>query len=226
VAGPPRRLSFDFSRFESHLAELLKRFPGAAVDFRGDADGVGIDALAEVLERVSRRTATASTSLSIVRDDDTPPAALIPAEQIFGVADGGAGFATFSGTVVNVKRVPAGRRISYGYTYATTSDSTLALVGLGYADGAVRRASSRAPVHIGSHIGVIAGRIAMDQLVVDMGDAHVAPGDVATLWGDPARGHPSIATWSELTGIPALALMSAVGFRVERVAHDTTEVSS
>ncbi len=54
-----------------------------------------------------------------------------------------------AGSVVSVKRVPAGQGVSYGFEYRTTSETTLALIPLGYADGVPRHASNRGPVRIG-----------------------------------------------------------------------------
>ncbi|MCU1406256.1 MAG: alanine racemase, partial [Glaciihabitans sp.] len=68
-----------------------------------------------------------------------------------------------SAGIISVKRVPAGNGVSYGYTYRTTEESTLALVPLGYADGVPRHASSRGPVEINGRRYRVAGRIAMDQ---------------------------------------------------------------
>jgi alanine racemase len=51
-----------------------------------------------------------------------------------------------SAEIVSVKRVPSDSGVSYGYTYRTPAETTLALVPLGYADGIPRSASSAAPV--------------------------------------------------------------------------------
>ena len=218
MAGPLRKLEFDVSRFESHVVQLIRDFPSALFDIRGDAYGVGRALIEPALERagVSAANLQAHDGSSSMHPDESTKQ-LLTGDEVFGYAQNGPGFARFSGTVVNVKRVPAGRRISYGYTYATSHDANLALVGVGFADGAARRASSLAPVRIGNHTGIIAGRIAMDQFVVDLGDCDARPGDEAVLWGDPENGEPSIVQWSELTGIPALALLSAVGARVTRM---------
>ena len=101
-----------------------------------------------------------------------------------------------SAAIVSVKRVPAGSGVSYGYTYRTASATTLVLVPLGYADGIPRQASNRAPVSINGKNYPIAGRVAMDQFVVDVGDASVTEGDRAVLFGDPARGIPSADDWA------------------------------
>lgn len=65
---------------------------------------------------------------------------LIGAEA-YGLVDGGRAVMTLSGEVIAVKDAPEGVGVSYGYSYRTSRDTTLALVALGYADGI--RASPR-----------------------------------------------------------------------------------
>ncbi len=47
------------------------------------------------------------------------------------------------------KRVPPGSGVSYGHTYVTSAETTLGVVPVGYAEGVLRSASSRAPVLVG-----------------------------------------------------------------------------
>jgi alanine racemase len=120
-----------------------------------------------------------------------------------------------SADVVGVKRVPAGSGISYGYLHRTTAPTTLALVPLGYADG-VPRSAVNAPVRIGDAMLRVVGRVAMDQFVVDAGDAPVAIGDRAVLWGDPAHGDPHVDDWADSAGTIAYELVTRLGRRVHR----------
>ena len=93
---------------------------------------------------------------------------------------------TVRAAVALAKRVPAGVGVSYGHTYTTGRETTLALVPVGYADGVPRRASNRGPVLAGGARRTIAGRVCMDQFVLDVGDAAVAAGDEVVLLG-PGR---------------------------------------
>ncbi|MBA4248246.1 MAG: alanine racemase [Microbacterium sp.] len=120
-----------------------------------------------------------------------------------------------SARVVGLKRVPAGSGVSYGYLHRTAAPTTLALVPLGYADG-VPRAAVDAPVRIGDAVHRAVGRIAMDQLIVDVGDAPVAVGDRAVLWGNPAEGDPSVDEWADAAGTIAYELVTRLGRRVHR----------
>ncbi len=119
-------------------------------------------------------------------------------------------------SVVSVKRVPAGHGVSYGWEYRTSTGTTLALVPLGYADGVPRQASNRGPVRIGGTTYTVAGRIAMDQLVVDVGDAPVRVGDRAVLFGDPATGAPSATDWADAAGTIDYEIVTRIGPRVPR----------
>ncbi|MBA8816737.1 alanine racemase [Microbacterium halimionae] len=123
---------------------------------------------------------------------------------------------TLRASVAAVRRVPAGTGISYGYTHRTESETTLALVPLGYADGVPRSASSGGPVEIGGSTFRVAGRIAMDQFVVDVGDSPVAVGDEAVLFGDSTLGVPSADTWADAAGTINYEIVTRIGPRVPR----------
>jgi alanine racemase len=62
----------------------------------------------------------------------------------------------------------------------------------------------------------VVGRIAMDQLVLDLGSAEAEPGDIATVFGDPALGAPSAVEWGQRTRRPPLALTAGLGRRIVR----------
>ncbi len=121
-----------------------------------------------------------------------------------------------AGEVVAVKRVPAGLGVSYGHRYVTPRETTLALVPLGYADGLPRAASGRAAASLRGRRYPVVGTIAMDQVVIDVGDDEVAVGDRAVLWGDPEAGHPSAQEWADAAGTICYEIVTRVGPRVRR----------
>ena len=122
-----------------------------------------------------------------------------------------------AGAVAAVRRVPAGTGMSYGYLHRTERETTLALVPLGYADGVPRVASGRVEVAIDGVRYPQVGRIAMDQFLVDVGDAPVAVGDRVVLWGDPSTGAPSAEEWARAAGTIGYEIVTRVGPRVPRV---------
>ncbi|MGV8969762.1 MAG: alanine racemase [Microbacteriaceae bacterium] len=123
---------------------------------------------------------------------------------------------TLSAELVSVKRVAAGTGVSYGHDYVARRDTTLALVPLGYADGIPRRASGRGPVSINGETFSIAGRVAMDQFVVDIGDLPAREGDRAILFGDPEVGVPSASDWAVASETINYEIVTRIGHRVSR----------
>lgn len=101
------------------------------------------------------------------------------------------------GTVVQTKRVAAGEGVSYGYLYRTARETTLALIPIGYAEGIPRNATGKAEVCINGKRYPILSRIAMDQFVVDVGDASVSPGDRVVIFGDCGPTADDLATAAE-----------------------------
>lgn len=124
---------------------------------------------------------------------------------------------TVRARVSAVRRVPAGTGVSYDYTYRTASESTLALVPIGYGEGVPRTGSDTAPVEINGARYRISGRVAMDQFLVDVGDAPLALGDEVVLFGDPLRGEPSAADWAAACGTIAYDIVTGIGGRLTPV---------
>jgi alanine racemase len=122
-----------------------------------------------------------------------------------------------SGQLILVKRVQEGLGVGYGHTYRTSSETTLALVPLGYADGIPRHASNAGPVTIDGQRFRVSGRISMDQFSVDVGDASPREGQWAVLWGDPSQGEPSANEWAEAAGTIAYEIVTRLGSRIPRV---------
>lgn len=116
-----------------------------------------------------------------------------------------------------VKTVPAGHGVSYGHHYVTESETHLALVPAGYADGVPRNASGRGPVLVAGKVRRAAGRIAMDQFVVDLGEDLAEAGDEAVLFGDAERGEPTAEDWAQAAHTIAYEIVTRIGGRVPRV---------
>jgi alanine racemase len=146
---------------------------------------------------------------------------LSPVPDLGGPADFGLRPAmTLTARLANVKRVPAGHGVSYGHTYTTPGETTLALVPAGYGDGIPRHASNAGPVLVAGKWRTVAGRVAMDQFVVDLGGDSAAPGDEAVLFGPGDRGEPTAEDWARAAGTIAYEIVTRVGARVPRVHVD------
>lgn len=107
---------------------------------------------------------------------------------------------SWNARVTQVKTVPAGTGVSYDHQYVTTSNETLAIVPVGYADG-LRRKLGINEVLIGGQRAPVRGRVCMDQIIVGVshvpnvrvgddvvvlgrqGDASLTADDLALRWG-------------------------------------------
>ena len=123
---------------------------------------------------------------------------------------------TLRGTVALTKRVPAGYGVSYGLTYRTAAETTLALVPIGYADGIPRASSSVGEVWLAGRRRRIAGRVAMDQLVVDCGNDQVAAGADVIVFGPGDQGEPTADDWAAACDTINYEIVTRIGPRVPR----------
>ena len=121
--------------------------------------------------------------------------------------------------VVLTKDVPAGTPVAYGHTYTTPRAGRLALLPLGYGDGIPRQAGNAGPVQVGTHRTRVAGRVSMDQIVLDLGPegTDVVVGDTAVLLGDARDGVPTAQDWAEATGTISYEIVTRLGARVPRI---------
>ncbi len=120
--------------------------------------------------------------------------------------------------LVNVKEAPAGQGVSYGHQYTTTEATRLGLVPLGYSDGIPRHAGNAGPMRVRGSTLRIAGRVCMDQVVLDLGaGSDAVPGDEVVLLGRGADGDPTAQDWAEAAGTINYEIVTRLGARVPRV---------
>ena len=108
--------------------------------------------------------------------------------------------------VALVHRLPAGERLSYGWTYELGRDGNVATVPVGYEDGYARALSSRAEVLIRGRRYRVSGIVTMDHLMVDCGDDDVRPGDEVVLIGDQGN--------ERITAEEVGAHMGTIGYEI------------
>ncbi|MDQ1732635.1 MAG: alanine racemase [Pseudonocardiales bacterium] len=123
---------------------------------------------------------------------------------------------TLRSHVANVKRVGPGQGVSYNHVYRTKRETTLALVPLGYADGIPIKATNVAPVAIQGCGYRVCGRVAMDQFVVDVGDAEIYEGDEVILFGPGSDGEPTAQDWADALDTIHYEVVTRIGVRVPR----------
>ena len=116
--------------------------------------------------------------------------------------------------VVHIKEVEDGTPIGYGGTYVASGRRRIATVPVGYADGYPRRLSGIGYVRIRNQKAPIAGRICMDQFMVDVTEIpEVALGDEVVLIGEGVTADEIAA----LTGTIHYELTCQLTERVPRV---------
>ena len=120
--------------------------------------------------------------------------------------------------LVNVKDAPAGQGVSYGHQYTTTEATRLGLVPLGYSDGIPRHAGNAGPMRVGGSTLRIAGRVCMDQVVLDLGaGSDAVPGDEVVLLGRGVDADPTAQDWAEAARTINYEIVTRLGARVPRV---------
>ncbi|MDR1186161.1 MAG: alanine racemase [Bifidobacteriaceae bacterium] len=203
--------------------------PTIAAQMEAFADGLA------VAERLGARfevrhlanSAALMTGLPVNYDLVRPGLAiygLSPIPDVAGSAELGLRPAmTFESFLSLVKTVPAGQGLSYGHEYVTRERTRIGLVPLGYADGIPRAASNAGPVRVGGRDLRVAGRVCMDQFVLDLGPgAADRPGDRVVLFGPGADGEPTVQDWARATGTISYEITTRLPAHLERVYVDST----
>jgi alanine racemase len=71
-------------------------------------------------------------------------------------------------------------------------------------------------VLVGGEKRLVAGRVCMDQFVLDVGGLDVKLGDEVVMFGDPAKGHPSVEEWAAAADTIGYEIITRIGPRVVR----------
>ncbi len=122
--------------------------------------------------------------------------------------------------ISHISRQPAGERPSYGRKRALETESTIATVPIGYADGVPRRLSSLGgEVLIRGKRFPLAGTVTMDQIVVDTGDEPVAIGDEVVMLGTQGDLSITAEEWADKLETINYEIICQIGPRLPRRHH-------
>jgi alanine racemase len=119
--------------------------------------------------------------------------------------------------VVAVRAVAAGESVSYGATWTADRATTIATLGIGYADG-LPRASERhrswpaRTVELRGRVVPLVGRVTMDLCMAAVDDGEVSVGDVATIFG----GLVTLDEYAKSVGTISYELLTSLGSRLPR----------
>ncbi len=124
--------------------------------------------------------------------------------------------------VTQVKPVAAGSGISYGHRFIAPQNMTVAVVGIGYADGVPRNLSNRLTVlYRGQRLRQL-GSITMDQIMVDVSEVgEIEPGAIVTLLGQSSGSQQtnsiSADDWASLLDTISWEILCGFKHRLPRI---------
>jgi len=120
--------------------------------------------------------------------------------------------------IVHLKHVPAGFKVSYGSTYETKADTTIATVAVGYGDGYSRLLSSRGQMLVRGERAPIAGRVCMDLTMVDVGHIpDVSLDDEVVLFGRQGENSIHVDEIASMLNTINYEVVTTVSSRVPRI---------
>ena len=119
--------------------------------------------------------------------------------------------------ITALRTIAAGEAVSYNATFRAARPTRIALLPVGYADGYNRLLSNRGEVLVRGQRAPIAGRVTMDQTMIDVTDiADAAIGDEVVLLGQQGSERITADDLAAHTGTIAYEVLCAVGARVPR----------
>ena len=122
--------------------------------------------------------------------------------------------------VDHVRSLRPGDAVGYGGLYRAPQPTRVATLPVGYADGVPVSASNRGHVLVAGRRLPIVGRVSMDYIGVEVGDAPVAIGDEAIVFGEGEEGRLPVEELAAAAGTIAYELLVRVGARVPRVYQE------
>ena len=125
---------------------------------------------------------------------------------------------TLKSKIIHLKRVPPGFNISYGITFQTKNQTTIATVPVGYADGFNRLLSSRGHMLVHGQRVPIVGRVCMDLTMLDVGGiSGVEIEDEVVVFGQQVNETISADEIASSIGTINYEVVSTITGRVPRV---------
>lgn len=120
--------------------------------------------------------------------------------------------------VIYLKRVKKGATISYGKTYVPNKNTTIAILPIGYEDGYNRLLSNKGEVIIRGKRVRIAGRVCMDQTIIDVGEVpDVKVGDEIVLIGEQGKEKVSVEEIAKKVNTVPHEVVCRIAERVPRI---------
>jgi alanine racemase len=125
--------------------------------------------------------------------------------------------ATWRTRVAQIKTVVAGDYVGYGLTYQAPRTMRLAIVPVGYYEGYDRKLSNSGRVLVRSQSVPVAGRVAMNMMMLDVTEAEAEPDDEVVLLGRQGDAVISVDEIAEKTGTISYEVVSRIHPDIPRV---------
>jgi alanine racemase len=119
--------------------------------------------------------------------------------------------------VAHTRKISADFPVSYGRRWISEKPTTIAVLPIGYADGIRRDLTDKGEVLIKEKRYPLVGRVTMDQVMIDVGDDPITPGDEVILWGDGVQDSIQLIDVAEKIGTITYELTCGVSKRVQRI---------
>ena len=124
---------------------------------------------------------------------------------------------TWKTKVSVVRTIDKGDAVSYSRKFIASGPTTIATIGVGYADGMMRSLSNKGFVLINGCKAPMIGNMCMDQMMVDIsGIPGVVPGTEAVLIGRSGSLVQTADDLADAAGTCMHEILSSIGLRVER----------
>lgn len=236
--APPRLATLVEANLAQNAMRLLEESPSQspiAIDLRANAYGHGAERCLRALsaglpqDALASLVALRSPGEADATDDDRASGARIPVTtsaaghhligpELLGLRDRDdlAPVMRLDAEIMLIKQVGPGEAVSYGRTYPVHEPTRLGVLAIGFTHGVPRAISNKGWVLVNGYRCRIAGKVSMDQMVVDLGQAPASPGDRGLLLGDPSRGEPSIHEWVEFAGTAPEIITSRLPWSFDR----------
>ena len=123
----------------------------------------------------------------------------------------------FRASVVQVRNVKSGTKVSYGGVYETKADTHIGVIQCGFADGFPRPWFEKGYVFYNGKSFKIAGRVCMDQFMVDFENEIPKIGDEVLIYGSDGKDCISVETISNAINTSPYTITTALKKRTNWV---------
>ena len=129
---------------------------------------------------------------------------------------------TLKSSIVSSRIVPQNKGVSYGWNWKAKRDSSIAVVGMGYADGLWKSFKGGQVLFRGQRAPIV-GDICMNFFMIDvtdiLGSSLPKAGEEVVIYGQQKESEITINDWATHTGSIPYEIMTNIGFSLDKVVE-------